>query len=72
MLSRFRDIWISSTYIYTSDWSGSCSEEGPLFEGALPRPLYVTAYQKGGGFDTLDVSCVRRTPRTRILATTRD
>ena len=35
------DIWIDCTYIHTSDWSGSCSEEGILFEGALPRPLYV-------------------------------
>ena len=36
MLSRFGDIWIDSTYIYTSDWSGSYSEEGPLFGHASP------------------------------------
>ena len=46
MLSRFGDIWIDCTYIYTSDWSGSCSEEGPLFEGSLPRPLYVDPYRR--------------------------
>ena len=28
-------------YIHTSDWSGSRSEEGPLFEGTPPRSLYV-------------------------------
>ena len=39
MLSRFGDIWIGCTYIYTSDWSGSCSEEGPLFAGSPSRPL---------------------------------
>ena len=43
MLSRFGDIWIGCTYIYTSELSGSCSEEVPLFRGALPRSLYVTA-----------------------------
>ena len=44
MLSRFGDIWIDCTYIYTSDWGGSCSEEGPLFGGASPRPLHVDPY----------------------------
>ena len=44
MLSKFGDIWIGSAYIYTSIWSGSCSEEGPLFRSASPRSLYVTAY----------------------------
>ena len=43
MLSRFGDIWIDYTYIYGSDLSGSCSEEGPLFESAHTRPLYVRA-----------------------------
>ena len=39
MLSRFGDIWIGCTHIYTSDWSGSCSEEGPLFGGVgAPAP----------------------------------
>ena len=42
MLSRFGDIWIGCTYIYTSDWSGSCSEEGPLFRSTLPRPLPIS------------------------------
>ena len=46
MLSRFGDIWIGYKYIYTSDWSGSCSEEGPLLRSALPRPLYVKAYRR--------------------------
>ena len=41
MLSRFGDIWIYCTYTHTSDWSGSCSEEGPLFEGA-PLALYMS------------------------------
>ena len=44
ILSIFGDIWIDCTYIYTSDWSRSCSEEGPLFEGASPRSLYVKPY----------------------------
>ena len=43
MLSRFGDIWMGFTCIDTSEWSGSCSEEGLLFESALPRLLYVTA-----------------------------
>ena len=47
MLSRFGDIWIDCTYIHTSDLSGSCSEEGPLFEGAAPCPLYVDPYGRG-------------------------
>ena len=42
MLSRFGDIWIDCTYIHTSDWSGSCSEEDPLFTGAHPRPLHIS------------------------------
>ena len=37
VLSIFGEIWIGCMYIYTSDWSGSCSEEGPLFEGAPHR-----------------------------------
>ena len=39
MLNSFGDVWIGRTYIHTSDWSGSCSEEGPLFGGSPPRPL---------------------------------
>ena len=31
IMSIFCDIWIDYTYIYTSDWSEFCSEEGPLF-----------------------------------------
>ena len=46
MLSIFGDIWIDCTYIHTSDWSGSCSEEGPLFEKAPPRSLYVDHYRR--------------------------
>ena len=41
MLSSFGDIFIGCTYIYTSDWSGSCSEEGPFLEGSPQRPLHV-------------------------------
>ena len=44
MLSMFGDILIDCTYIHTSDWSGSCSEEGPLFEGVSLRALYVDPY----------------------------
>ena len=40
----FGDIYIYCTYIYTSNWSGSYSEEGPLFRSALPRFLYVEPY----------------------------
>ena len=42
ILNIFDDIYIDCTYIYPSDWSGSCSEEGPVFEGAPPRFLYMT------------------------------
>ena len=42
MLTIFDDIWIDCT----SDWSGSCSEEVPLFKRAPPRFLYVTAYTR--------------------------
>ena len=44
MLSIVGDIWNGCTYIYTSDWTGSCSEEGLLFEGATPKPLYLEPY----------------------------
>ena len=40
MLSSFGDIWIGCTYIFTSDWRGSCSEEGPLLR-TLSRPPYM-------------------------------
>ena len=42
MLSIFGDIWIDCTYIHTSDCSGSCSEEGPLFRGRLNAPYMST------------------------------
>ena len=29
------------TYIYTSDWIGSCPEEGPFFEGASLQITYT-------------------------------
>ena len=48
MLSRFGDIWIGCTYIYTSDWSGSCSEEGPLFGERAPLPP-ICGILIGGG-----------------------
>ena len=43
--------------MYTSDWSGSCSEEGPLFGNAPLRLLYVTAYAPCTCYRTpLDIS----------------
>ena len=42
ILSIFGDIWMDCIYIYTSGWSGSCSEEGPLFEDASSRLLCET------------------------------
>ena len=47
MLSRFNDIWIDCTYIHTSDWSGSCSEEGPLFGDVSPRPPRWAVFWNG-------------------------
>ena len=38
-MSNFGDFWMICTYIHTSDLRRSCSEEGPLFEGASSRPL---------------------------------
>ena len=32
----FSNVWIGSTSFDTSDWSGSCSEEGGLCGGAPP------------------------------------
>ena len=59
MLSSFGDICMLCTYIYTSDWSGSCSEEGPLFEGETLRFLYVEPHR-----------VVRRTQLDKVLIPT--
>ena len=42
ILGTFCDIWMRCTHVYTSDWSGSCSEEGPLVEDAPSHLLCET------------------------------